>query len=136
MLVGARKGSPLIIGVGEVRACMASGECVSGKWQDETQRESHSCRLARQLSCSCPVLSCLALPCPVSPLCVSLSQDEFFVASDASAVVEHTKSVVYLEDGEIVVLRRGEELQVHQTTRRFAEVGGCGGVGGVDTCVS
>lgn len=32
---------------------------------------------------------------------------EYFLASDASAVVEHTKRVVVLEDGDVVVMRRG-----------------------------
>ncbi|HLD06617.1 MAG TPA: glutamine--fructose-6-phosphate transaminase (isomerizing) [Candidatus Nanoarchaeia archaeon] len=37
-----------------------------------------------------------------SPLVIGIGKDEFFVSSDASAVVEHTKKVVYLDDGEIV----------------------------------
>jgi glucosamine--fructose-6-phosphate aminotransferase (isomerizing) len=41
-----------------------------------------------------------------SPLLVGVGEDEFFVASDASAVLEHTRSVVYLDDGEMVVLTR------------------------------
>ena len=41
-----------------------------------------------------------------SPLLVGVGENEFFVASDASAVLEHTRSVVYLDDGEMVVLTR------------------------------
>jgi glucosamine--fructose-6-phosphate aminotransferase (isomerizing) len=41
-----------------------------------------------------------------SPLLVGVGEDEFFVASDASAILEHTRSVVYLDDGEMVVLTR------------------------------
>jgi glucosamine--fructose-6-phosphate aminotransferase (isomerizing) len=41
-----------------------------------------------------------------SPLLVGVGEDEYFVASDASAVLEHTRSVVYLDDGEMVVLTR------------------------------
>jgi glucosamine--fructose-6-phosphate aminotransferase (isomerizing) len=41
-----------------------------------------------------------------SPLLVGLGEDERFVASDASAVLAHTRSVVYLDDGEMVVLTR------------------------------
>lgn len=37
-----------------------------------------------------------------SPLIVGIGSGELFVASDASAVVEHTRRVVYLDDGEIV----------------------------------
>jgi glutamine---fructose-6-phosphate transaminase (isomerizing) len=40
-----------------------------------------------------------------SPLLVAIGEGEHFVASDASAVLAHTRSVVYLDDGEIAVLR-------------------------------
>jgi glucosamine--fructose-6-phosphate aminotransferase (isomerizing) len=39
-----------------------------------------------------------------SPLLVGVGAGEHFVASDASAVLAHTRSVVYLDDGEIAVL--------------------------------
>ena len=41
-----------------------------------------------------------------SPLLVGVGEGECFVASDASALLEHTRSVVYLDDGEMVVLTR------------------------------
>src|SRR5207245_10561440 len=34
--------------------------------------------------------------------------NEYFVASDASAIMGHTRSVVYLDDGDIAVLTRDE----------------------------
>src|SRR5204863_303873 len=40
-----------------------------------------------------------------SPLLVAIGAGENFVASDASAVLAHTRSVVYLDDGEIAVVR-------------------------------
>jgi glucosamine--fructose-6-phosphate aminotransferase (isomerizing) len=40
-----------------------------------------------------------------SPLLVAIGNHENFVASDASAVLSHTRSVVYLDDGDIAVVR-------------------------------
>ena len=47
-----------------------------------------------------------------SPLVVGIGTDEFFLASDATPIVEYTDKVVYLEDGEIAVVKRGEALKV------------------------
>ena len=47
-----------------------------------------------------------------SPLVVGIGEDEFFLASDATPIVEYTDKVVYLEDEEIAVIRRGEKLKV------------------------
>lgn len=48
-----------------------------------------------------------------SPLVVGIGKDDdFFLASDATPIVEHTKQVVYLEDEEIAIVRKGEDLQI------------------------
>ena len=47
-----------------------------------------------------------------SPLVVGIGKDEFFLGSDASPIIEYTDKVVYLEDGNIAVIRLGEELKV------------------------
>ncbi len=47
-----------------------------------------------------------------SPLVVGIGEDEFFLASDATPIVEYTDKVVYLDDEEIAIIRRGEELKV------------------------
>lgn len=41
-----------------------------------------------------------------SPLLIGVGKDEYFVASDVSAILAHTKRVVYLEDGERAVITR------------------------------
>lgn len=48
-----------------------------------------------------------------SPLVIGIGEnDEYFIASDATPIVEYTKNVVYLNDEEIAVIKRGEELRL------------------------
>ena len=47
-----------------------------------------------------------------SPLVIGIKGDERFLASDAAPIIEHTKEVVYLNDEEIAVIRRGAPLQI------------------------
>ncbi len=53
-----------------------------------------------------------------SPLLVGVGENEFFVASDASPLLQHTRAVVYLDDGEMVVLTRdGYRVRNLETAR-------------------
>lgn len=49
-----------------------------------------------------------------SPLAIGVTEtnEEFYVASDAIPIVEHTQSLVYLNDDEVVVLERGKKLKI------------------------
>jgi glutamine---fructose-6-phosphate transaminase (isomerizing) len=47
-----------------------------------------------------------------SPMVIGIGEDEFFIASDATPIVEYTKNVVYLEDEEIAIIERGKELKI------------------------
>lgn len=47
-----------------------------------------------------------------SPLIIGVGDDEFYVASDGAAIVEYTKKVVYLKDGELAILRKGKEISL------------------------
>ena len=47
-----------------------------------------------------------------SPLVVGIGDGEFFLGSDASPIIEYTDKVVYLEDGNIAVIRLDEGLKV------------------------
>lgn len=43
-----------------------------------------------------------------SPIVIGIGQDEYFVASDATPIVEYTKNVVYLNDGEMAIISNGD----------------------------
>ncbi len=45
-----------------------------------------------------------------SPLVIGVGKGEYFIASDASPIVEYTKNVVYLNDNEIAYIRPGDLL--------------------------
>ncbi len=49
-----------------------------------------------------------------SPLTIGVGEDEYFIASDASPFIEYTQDAIYLEDGEMAVIRRGKEIKVHK----------------------
>ncbi len=55
-----------------------------------------------------------------SPLVVGLGEGEYFLASDATPLVEYTDKVIYLEDGEIAVINRAKG--VHIVTLKNEEV--------------
>ncbi len=47
-----------------------------------------------------------------SPLVIGIGKEEFYVASDGKAIIEHTKKVVYLKNEEIALLSRKGELSI------------------------
>jgi len=47
-----------------------------------------------------------------SPLVIGIGDNEFFIASDATPIVEYTKNVVYLKDEEIAVVNRSGDLTI------------------------
>ncbi|GAP41912.1 glucosamine--fructose-6-phosphate aminotransferase [Lentimicrobium saccharophilum] len=51
-----------------------------------------------------------------SPLVVGIGENEFFVASDATPIVEYTREVVYLNDEEIAILHRNKEIKIKTIT--------------------
>ena len=47
-----------------------------------------------------------------SPLVVGIGDGEFFLGSDASPIIEYTDKVIYLNDGEIAVIRTGHDVEI------------------------
>ena len=47
-----------------------------------------------------------------SPLVVGIGKDEYFLASDATPIVEYTDQVIYVEDEEVVVLQRDKDVDI------------------------
>lgn len=50
-----------------------------------------------------------------SPLVIGIGEDEFLLGSDVTPIIEYTDKVVYLDDDNIAVIRRGEDLKVVNT---------------------
>ena len=47
-----------------------------------------------------------------SPLLIGVGRDEYYVASDATPIIEYTNEVVYLQDGEIARLNSTDALEI------------------------
>ena len=57
-----------------------------------------------------------------SPLLLGIGNEETIVSSDASAVVNHTKSVVYLEDGDMAIItKNGFDMKTIHDEKIFRE---------------
>ena len=62
-----------------------------------------------------------------SPLVLGIGEGEYFLASDASPIVEHTRNVIYLDDGEMVKLTQNEHVisEIHSkniVTKKLNEI--------------
>ncbi|WP_185853111.1 glutamine--fructose-6-phosphate transaminase (isomerizing) [Blattabacterium cuenoti] len=49
-----------------------------------------------------------------SPLALGINDKEFFIASDPIPFIDYTKNAIYLKDGEMAILRKGEELDLRK----------------------
>ncbi len=60
------------------------------------------------------VISCTLTPQTLyaarkgSPLVIGLGNEEYFIASDASPIIEHTKSVIYLENSHLAIIEKNQ----------------------------
>lgn len=60
-----------------------------------------------------------------SPLVLGLGKDEFFLASDATPIVEYTSDVVYLNDNEVCIIKDGQfvikDIHTEHTTNPYIQ---------------
>ncbi|KAI9497887.1 isomerising glucosamine-fructose-6-phosphate aminotransferase [Zychaea mexicana] len=117
-VVATRRGSPLLVGVKTAKKLKVDfvdvefgnptteSEAVSAKESNSFLSPVGAAHPQLQRSQSRAFLSEDGLPQPI----------EFFLASDASAIIEHTKRVLYLEDDDIAHIAEGE-LHVHRLRR-------------------
>ncbi|MEG1572410.1 MAG: glutamine--fructose-6-phosphate transaminase (isomerizing) [Bacteroidales bacterium] len=57
-----------------------------------------------------------------SPLVIGIGDNEFFLASDATPIIEYTKDVVYVADEEVVIIERNAEGQLHLSLTNLTNV--------------
>ena len=55
-----------------------------------------------------------------SPLVIGVGNDEYFIASDATPIVEHTNNVIYLNDDDVAIIQRDELIL--KTIRNIKQV--------------
>ncbi|KAG6901987.1 glutamine--fructose-6-phosphate transaminase (isomerizing) [Termitomyces sp. Mi166 len=120
-VVTARRGSPLLIGVKTDKKLKVDFVDVEFAGQDSNDTRMDS------LQPNSP--TALLAPPSANPKVLRtqsrafMSEDglpqpiEFFIASDAAAIVEHTKRVLYLEDDDIAHISEGE-LHIHRLRRK------------------
>jgi glucosamine--fructose-6-phosphate aminotransferase (isomerizing) len=53
-----------------------------------------------------------------SPMVIGIGKDEFFVASDATPIIEYTDNVVFMSDEEIAIIRRNKKLKIITTRNK------------------
>jgi glucosamine--fructose-6-phosphate aminotransferase (isomerizing) len=121
-VIAARKGSPLVIGVRTSKKMKVDFVDVEYSEEGALPAEQASQHVALKKT-----TSTLLAPPDKSLLHRSqsrafLSDDgipqpaEFFLSSDPSAIVEHTKKVLYLEDDDIAHIHEGQ-LNIHRLTK-------------------
>lgn len=128
-VIAARKGSPLVVGVKTAKKMKV--DFVDVEYHEDggalpAERASHTLAVKKS---SAGLLSPGGLLAPPDKSLLHRSQSraflsddgmpqpaEFFLSSDASALVEHTKKVLYLEDDDIAHIHEGQ-LNIHRLTK-------------------
>ena len=109
--VATRRGSPLLVGIKTANR-LASDHVPIFYSKDERGREPSLTLLRRDSSRA-----------EFTPLGEDHAA-EYFFASDASAIVEHTNRVIYLEDDDVAAVSEGK-LTIHRISTRLEESASC-----------
>lgn len=133
-VIAARKGSPLVVGVKTAKKMKVDFVDVEYSQGEESgyalsaERASHNVAVKKSAANLLTPSTGGMLAAPDKNLLhrsqsrAFLSDDgmpqpaEFFLSSDASALVEHTKKVLYLEDDDIAHIHDGQ-LNIHRLTK-------------------
>ncbi|KIX00316.1 glutamine-fructose-6-phosphate transaminase (isomerizing) [Rhinocladiella mackenziei CBS 650.93] len=128
-VIAARKGSPLVVGVKTAKKMKV--DFVDVEYSEDggalsAERANHNVAVKKSAA---GLLSPGGLLAPPDKSLLHRSQSraflsddgmpqpaEFFLSSDASALVEHTKKVLYLEDDDIAHIHEGQ-LNIHRLTK-------------------
>ncbi len=57
-----------------------------------------------------------------SPMVVGIGQEEYFLSSDATSIIEYTEDFVYINDGEVAVINRHKPLKVVTLDNRESNI--------------
>lgn len=129
-VIAARKGSPLVVGVKtakKMKVDFVDVEYSEGGGALSAEQANHNVAVKKSAAGLLSAGAGLLAPPDKSLLHRSqsrafLSDDgmpqpaEFFLSSDASALVEHTKKVLYLEDDDIAHIHEGQ-LNIHRLSK-------------------
>eukprot|EP00096_Caligus_rogercresseyi_P011149 TRINITY_DN429_c0_g1_i1.p1 TRINITY_DN429_c0_g1~~TRINITY_DN429_c0_g1_i1.p1 ORF type:complete len:698 (-),score=181.71 TRINITY_DN429_c0_g1_i1:243-2336(-) len=128
-IVAARRGSPLLIGIKTSTILQSDTIPVQYSIENEAGRHNHSGSEVTKKICS-PTNA--RKPCQTRFRMDSSSDTEeiapvdpneameYFFASDASAIIEHTNRVIYLEDDDIAAVKDGV-LSIHRVNQMINE---------------
>lgn len=116
-IVVARRGSPLVIGV------KSATKLATDRFPVLYSKDSSHHPVSEQRrtvgSYSTPPLdrknSVTSTVAPVD----SGKEIEYFFASDASAIIEHTNQVIYLEDNDVAAVNRHGQLTIHRVRHSY-----------------
>ncbi|CRL08008.1 CLUMA_CG020861, isoform A [Clunio marinus] len=111
--VATRRGSPLLVGI-KTKTRLATDHIPILYGKDEDNKKEHRPHGHRDV----PLLPRTDSTSEFQPL--EDKEVEYFFASDASAVIEHTNRVIYLEDDDVAAVKDGA-LSIHRLKKTMED---------------